>query len=959
MARFDECCVLIPSATLEDFPSNTSDFDARSMLAGWTVLWHPSLLAQSEQLPTWYRADSPPDLDGPRIVAVPTMSVDQLPGEYESNCRKDPNCHWVSGETREQMLQALQLQELPTLQSEHRAVGVRDFFAAGFVSLQVQVMTRRLRYTSNLDEIHLQSRVVAAAQAFCGGDAKAAIEALHDVFDCLAEERDHYFSSDPHLIDLNLLTPATLDTFVDQHLAAALQANQPGNSDQEPILQTPTNVLIDHPVAAFLIRSEVDRYRSFRDSLASGQIGWAGGDPEPEICIDAMSFDQADRAIRSAFKTATEAVGQSPRVYARREGATPADLTPTIASLGYQGMIPIDFSRGSGFGDEAKVIRQAGGVEIQALTAKPIDAGSDASFLDLGARLGEAIDSGEIATALLVHWPGGECESFADLKTAASWSLALGRFWKLDDYFTDGEHPYHHGTARALSPEASITLTHQVDKNAAHPLSSVTTAFRDCVASETARCLRGMTGLVAGKPIGLDGADQLKSIAIEFARTSGAQPSSAEATSVLCINPQGAGCRETIRLAGAPPASSKHIYATSSERSESVISLDVPAYGFARAETGKEARKRKSLIGRLFSSGKQIAEGHSLSNKFMEAVISPKTGGIQGVYSGAVRGNRLSLRLVQVCSHVDDEKSADDGAQMVADKVRIVNNSESAGEIQANGKLIDHQSNTIATFTLNYRLQRGSRHLHVSGSLKPAHEVKGDPWQNYLGIRVAYSSEAAIIRPLVRDKIHRSRSRRVVAPLGLVIDEAERQTLISAGGMAYHRRVGDRFVDTLFAVQGETVENFQLAYGFDVPTPVATAKAMIAEPPQVSIEKTDQLPLRGWIAHVAPAEVLITRLELAERDDGRLAAMVRLIQTRSRSAKVKLRFCRDLQFATLLKGNDVDSWNLPIPANDDGQQTHDPSVKCEGDSIQFSVASHQITNLLAVFAAREQPAATS
>ena len=60
MAPFDECSVLIPSATLEDFPMGGPDSDARSLLAGWTVLWHPLLLAQTEQMPTWYRADSPP-----------------------------------------------------------------------------------------------------------------------------------------------------------------------------------------------------------------------------------------------------------------------------------------------------------------------------------------------------------------------------------------------------------------------------------------------------------------------------------------------------------------------------------------------------------------------------------------------------------------------------------------------------------------------------------------------------------------------------------------------------------------------------------------------------------------------------------------------------------------------------------------------------------------------------------
>ncbi len=952
MAPFDECCVLIPAATLEDFPSNAADFDARSMLAGWTVLWHPRLLAQSEQLPTWYRADSPPDVDGPRVVVVPTLSGDQIPRGYEAKCRKNPDCCWVSGEDREQMLQILKLDELPILKWENRSISVQDFFAAGFVSLQIQVMTRRLRYTSNLDEIHLQGRVVAAAKAFVNGDAEATAEALHDVFDCLSEERDHYFSSDPHLIDLTLLTPSTLDTFVDQQLAAILQSPADANPADDSVHPTPCNVLIDHDVAMALKKTDGEQYREFCASICGGQIGWAGGDPDPTYCLDAMSLDQADQAIAAGHKLASEAIGSSPTVYSRFSGATPADVTPAIARMGYQGMIPIDFSRGSGFGDEAKVIRQGGGAEIQALTAKPIDAGSDASFLNLGARLGESIDSGEIATALLVHWPGNECESFRDLKTAASWSLALGKFWKLEDYFTAGEHPYHHGSARAVSPNACSLLTDSVQQQVANPISRQATAFADCVRGETAGLLRGMVDLVAGKPDQHSHGD-LTQLASQFARSSGATPLSGntaqKVTSMLCVNPQGCGCRDLLRLDGNPPAAAKHIYGASAEGSASMVSIDIPAYGFARAEVGSSSGKQGSLWGRLFSPRKEIADGTALRNEFMEVSISPQTGGIQGVYSGQTRGNRFSMRLVRVTSEAGE--AGEDAAHMVADQVRVVSSSESAGEIEARGKLLDADSKVIAAYSLVYRLSRGSRQIQVSGSLTSESEFQGDPWRNYLGLRVAVSSEAAIVRLLVRDKIHRSRSQRMVSPLGLVIDEAERQTLISTAGLAFHRKVGDRFIDTLLVVEGEACEIFKLSYGFDVPAPVATAKAFITGSLQVPVEKPQSLPPRGWIAFASPPDVMITHLQIRQREDGRLAATIRAIQTRSQSANITLRFCRDVQFASILDGSHNDPWNLPIesPAGED-EAKQSSGIKCSGDSIRFAAGSHQVTDLVVVFA---------
>ena len=85
MPVFDECCVLIPVSTLEDFPSDLSDYDARSLLAAWTVLWNPHLLAQTEQIPTWYRADSPPE----RWVSVcsPPNQPDRASRWIPDSCR--------------------------------------------------------------------------------------------------------------------------------------------------------------------------------------------------------------------------------------------------------------------------------------------------------------------------------------------------------------------------------------------------------------------------------------------------------------------------------------------------------------------------------------------------------------------------------------------------------------------------------------------------------------------------------------------------------------------------------------------------------------------------------------------------------------------------------------------------------------------------------------------------------
>ncbi|MFG0263433.1 MAG: hypothetical protein ACF788_13660, partial [Novipirellula sp. JB048] len=207
MASIDECCILIPVSTLEDFPKDASDEDARSLLAAWTVLWHPRLVAASQQTPAWYRADSPPEFErGSRVITVPSLSLAELPDGLEAKYRQCDSVQWITGGSRDEMLNALGLLESVTsLPSEGRTIGAEDFFALGYAMLQTQIMTRRLRYTSNLDEIHFQTSLVNAADAFVANEAVACAAALHECFDALAQERDHYFSSDPHLVDLTLI----------------------------------------------------------------------------------------------------------------------------------------------------------------------------------------------------------------------------------------------------------------------------------------------------------------------------------------------------------------------------------------------------------------------------------------------------------------------------------------------------------------------------------------------------------------------------------------------------------------------------------------------------------------------------------------------------------------------------------------------------------------------------------
>jgi len=948
---FDECLILIPCTTLEDFPTQTSESHARGLLGAWTAPWHPRCLARLGKLPQWFRADTvPPKLDR-SLLLVPEASEKRLPSRLAGEVSASTDCRLLRGGCRDDFLKLLadslgeDFAECPPAppatdpgsEAESRPIEPADFFALGYAWLQVQLMTRRLRYTSNLDEIHFSSRVIAAARAWVEGNAPEAIAALHEAFDGLAEERDHYFSSDPSLIDLTLLAPTTLGKSLRRTLEAAATP-----------LSSPINVLIDAGLAE-RIAGQAETADSpcaeLVRRLQAGSVGLAGGGPGPEINLHHQTLAGAREAIVDARKAVTERLGTDCTVYARTAGETPGDLGPALVEAGFRGALPIDLEAGSGWQEESKLIWQSGAGDLDALVCRPIDASGSVDFLSLAPKLGQSIDSGEIATALLVHWPDAESEAYRDLRRAASWGLALGRFWKIDAFFRDGERPFHHFRGRA-DEGAGNWLVRSVAQNSPDPLSAAASGYVDRVIHETAQSIETLARLVRGRSEGSqtppkDAHESLTRAADRLAIALGGTPSApgttpANARGLLVINPHPIGQRLATRLGGGPrvgmsssasgdsvPAGARPIFASSrSPEGGCDVTADVAAGGFLVLAGSRPVPGRS-----WFRRAKRLAQGTRLTNEFMEVEISPLSGGVQGLYSGAQRGNRYSLRLVP--QGVGDDGSESEAEPMVADSVRCVRGDQAIGEIVAKGKLRSGDRQ-VARFETRYRLPRGSRWLdiHTRLVLEPEVAFGDDPWASYIGWRSAVAGDALSLTAPLRDMLHRvGNSKRIDAPGGLMIDEVERHTLLYTAGRPAHLRAGDRFVDSLLIVRGETRREFSMRVGIDVPEPANALRAAACPPSLVPLASHSSAPL-GWLVTSSAADVSLVGLRVESTEPLELSLDV--ITTTPESAKVRLRFCRDCLHARRATGNPASPWQ---------------DVPHERDQVELAMAGHESVRL--------------
>ncbi len=943
------CITLIPCNTLEDFPTHLEDAEARSLLAAWTAPWHPLLVAAAGRMPRWIRADSIPEPLANQWLFLPSVSTKKLPSGFFGACEAATNCRIFRGDNREEFLKQCEI-AVPTIdlhkpwevQDDSRIVTAADFYALGYGWLQVQLMTRRLRYTSNIDEIFFASRVVEAARMLMAGNGPATVAALHEAFDALAEERDHYFSTDPHLIDLTLLAPSTMGMSLRQSLDQAVRPHEPA-----------VNFLADCDIAMAFRQSDEPAAKTLRDLIDTEIVGVAGGGISKQHWIHHQTAASTRKVIANAKAETDLWLGQRCEVFARSAGPTPSDLGTAIAKQHYIGAIPIDFASGEGWCSESKLIWNSSAGSMDVLVSKPIDGSRSDAFLALSVGLGKAIDSGEIAAALFAHWPGAECDAYRDLRRAASWGLALGRFWKIDEFFRDGQRPYHHFRGHA-DDGASQWLGESVRSRTPAPLTNAASMFRGLIGAEATQAMVTLANLVnpntpQNTPPSLGDAisNEMNAAAIDFCTRLKASPakSSDPGQGCLIINPHSTATRVALRM-DSPPVVNEFVFGLSTNVDGKFdVTVDVPAHGFVTLHpTSSPPRKR------WFSGRRRIANESLLVNEFMQAEISPANGGIKGVYSGSGRGNRYSLRLV----HVDENSLSDDRTTtMIARSTRVIHSDEACGIIKTDGILANGSNQAIADFTIQYSLERGSRWLWVEVDLKPTGStlLGDDPWKSYFAFRSAIASEAATILTPLRDKLHRAESKRYDSPAGLLVDETSRQTLLFSDGRPSHRKRGDRYIDSLLLVRDEPLRPLRFAIGFDVPSPLDALRSLIAPPAVIAFNPptnttTSTLPASGWLVHCSTPDVILCDLQTDSTNPLVISFLV--IATRSEARKAKVRFCRNVVSASresVAKSSLATSDNTEISESESQLSSAGQPLDHAGDSIECPLNGHEVVRV--------------
>ncbi len=425
-----DCVLLTPFAGMDYFPESLSGTESRELLDGWLAMWHPALIAQTRSTPRMTGASQPPHDASGVMALLPACSVNHAPSDVKQRFAEAAgwliDIHHADWHALQQHL----LSSVGMAENHNATVSALsdEFAALGYAYLQVQLVTRQLRYSSNLDQLLFDSQLADAAAAAVAGDHEQAERMLQSCFDQLGQERDHYYSLDVALLDVTLLAPSTLGA------SLVRQLNQ----------SHPTTLIAS---AALLRKMKNEHPQSFEETktaLRDRRVCLAGG-LDIERPHPLMAFDSMRRDLRRGQAAYAELELTMPVVFTRFSYGQMSDMPLHLRRSGFQGSMLVAWQEGAyPKGSHAKFSWEASeGTFLNAIAPPLVDASDASVYLTLGRQIAEALDHQHVPVFMLAHWPDHVSSYFDLLVRVVKRTPALGRWQLVDDFFEKTDQPYH------------------------------------------------------------------------------------------------------------------------------------------------------------------------------------------------------------------------------------------------------------------------------------------------------------------------------------------------------------------------------------------------------------------------------------------------------------------------------------------------------------------------------------
>ncbi|MEI7923998.1 MAG: hypothetical protein WCJ40_18965 [Planctomycetota bacterium] len=894
-----ETRLLVLTHSVETDPSLSLDGPmVESIYQAWKLAWHPWVLCRLTTLPrTQSPVFDPPSPDSKTTYIVPGRLLDQVPSSFIHQAEDVGAAVIVASDdpqsTLLELFRRLRGHDLPDT-SETLTELVADFQALGMARLWLVSTTIALGHVDVINHDNLTHETLAAAARWKEGDFGSAKSHLQAAFEVLQLARERFYPVDCFLLDL-VMTHKTIDI---EQLRVCLASHAPKTlvGSAEVLLQ--------------LSSQAPDLIQSIKAGVDNGWLDLAGGPLEerPEHLLPLETVRTLYRKGDLVYRQNLD--DRSVETLFHRNFALYPALPHMARRMGFRFGFPAAFDGGKfPLRRESKILwASPDGTTIEALTRIPADADDPLMPLRFPWLLGQSMKDDQVALATWLRWPSAGSDWLQTLITIESYAPVFGRFLTTGDFFAQTDRPFD-----TMTPDLDSLVDPSLENALAHDeINPVSRLKPELAARGTYDALSWIHALASS--LGLspspeaapallqaESADpsalqQAQALSRDFAEKiaevvlAGA-PAGSPGT--LLFNPCAVARRVPVLLDSAAPdlRLCPSIQSAQFVAEGTLAVVDLPANGFAWVPHFANVDDPLTPMGQL----KYDFETNQIIHPHFVVSIDMKTGGFKGLKRPGEPQARMGQQLALIGA-----SGADDSTCMIQEGTPdVAYAGPSKLELRTRGRVVDpaDESRTLARFEQVYEAWLGRPTLDLRIELSEidqaffsaTHANQAAPWGRGLVSRWAWRDTNARLRRLAHLQAHPTTADKPTTSEALEIGQGTNRVTIIPHGLPYHRRNGQRMLDSLLIAGQENHRSFQFSLVTDLEFP---HQAVIdALTPVISVPvKTGPPPLghQGWFFHLDHRNVAMTKLEFQPSPQGD-SLLFHIQETAGRAARVRLR----------------------------------------------------------------------
>jgi len=330
--------------------------------------------------------------------------------------------------------------------------------------------------------------------------------------------------------------------------------------------------------------------------------------------------------------------------------------------------------------------------------------------------------------------------------------------------------------------------------------------------------------------------------------------------------------------------------------------VDVPPMGYAYVEPTAQVAEsppvKKGLLGHFFAAKSEpvlarkamddLGRGEKraiyiLENRYFSAKFDAASGMMRSIFTNRSRYNQLSRQIAFRKNQTYSDQ--------VADEITITKATAEVGQLKIAGRLVSPDGETAAKFTETITIRSQSRTLEFDLTLKPFMDFDDDRWNSYIAVRYAWNDGTFEMRGNLNDGMHVLPDKKHLhSPKVVDLRHEEGSLTFLSEGLPFHRRSGDRQLDTLLIVKGESQHQFRLGVAVNAKHPALLSYdfALGQEGLVLPVQSPPKNP-SSWLFQIKSSNVVALHWEPILEADKPVGYMVYLQETEGRRAHFALR----------------------------------------------------------------------